>query len=67
MLSGIHNNELSPKLVGHLLAGKIKEKEKKRVIDMKKSLTVPTNILMDLKEKKQRKFDDHQTSVQYTN
>jgi len=37
MLSGIHNHELAPKLVGHLLAGRIKEEEKKRVIDMTKS------------------------------
>jgi len=42
LLSGIHNNELAPKLVGHLLAGRIKEEEKKRVIDMTKSLVYVT-------------------------
>jgi len=52
MLCGIHNHELAPKLDGHLLAGKLKAEEKKRVIDMTKSLAVPMNILTDLKEKK---------------
>jgi len=51
MLSGIHNHELVPKLVGHLLVGIIKKEEKKRVIDMTKNLVVPRNILSDLKQK----------------
>jgi len=51
MLCGIHNHELTPKLAGHLLAGRLKEEEKKRVIDMTQSLAVPRNILTDLKEK----------------
>jgi hypothetical protein len=51
MLSGIHNHELALKLASHLLAGSIKEEEKRRVNDMTKSLAVPRNILMDLKEK----------------
>jgi len=34
MLCKIHNHELAPKLAGHLLAGRLKEEEKKRVIDM---------------------------------
>jgi len=44
MFCGIHNHELAPKLVGHLLAGRIKEEEKKRVTNMTKSLTVPRNF-----------------------
>jgi len=40
ILSGIHNHELVPNLVGHLLADRIKEEEKKRVIDMTKILAV---------------------------
>jgi len=51
MLCGIHNHYLAPKLSGHLLAGRLKAEEKQRVIDMKKSLAAPRNILMDLKEK----------------
>ncbi|KEH22227.1 hypothetical protein MTR_7g034570 [Medicago truncatula] len=51
MLCGIHSHELAPKLADHLLAGRIKEEEKKRVIDMTKSLAVLSNILTDLKEK----------------
>jgi len=51
MLCGIHNHEFAPKLVAHLLAGWLKAEEKKRVFDMAKSLAVPRNILMDLKEK----------------
>jgi len=51
MLNGIHNHELALKLADHLLAGRIKEEEKKRVIDMTKSLVVPRNILTYLKQK----------------
>jgi len=51
MLNGIHNHELTPNLVGHLLACRIKEEEKKRVIDMTKSLALPRNILTNLKGK----------------
>ncbi|AES88283.1 otubain [Medicago truncatula] len=51
MLNGVHNHELEPKLSGHLVTGRLKEKDKKRVVDMMKSLALPKNILMDLKEK----------------
>jgi len=51
MLFGIHNHDLAPKSSSHLLAGRLKAKEKQRVIDMTKSLAVPRNILTDLKEK----------------
>ena len=51
MLFGIHNHELAPKLASHLLAGRLKAEEKKRVIDMTKSLAPPMNILTDLKGK----------------
>jgi len=51
MLCGIHNHDLAPKLSGHHLAGRLKAKEKQRVIDMTKSLAKRRNILMDLKEK----------------
>jgi len=63
MLCGIHNHDLAPKLSDHLLAGRLKAEEKQKVIDMTKSLAKPRNILTDLKEKKQRKFDTHQASV----
>jgi hypothetical protein len=42
---------LAPKLTDHLLAGRIKAEEKQRVIDMKKILAAPRNILTDLMEK----------------
>jgi len=42
---------LYPKLGGLFLAGRIKEEEKKRVIEMTKSLTLSRNILTDLKGK----------------
>jgi len=51
MLCGVHNHEMAPKLFDHLLAGRIKAEEKQRVIDMKKSLAKPRNILTDLKDK----------------
>jgi len=51
MLCGVHNHEMTPKLSGHLLAGRLKTEEKQRVIDMTKSLAKPRNILTDLKDK----------------
>jgi len=51
MFSGIHNHALEPKLACRLIAGRIKEEEMKRVVDMKKSLAFPRNILTDLKKK----------------
>ncbi|XP_024628739.1 protein FAR1-RELATED SEQUENCE 5-like [Medicago truncatula] len=45
MICGMHNHDLDEKLSGHLIA-----EEKKKVIDMTKSLTVPRNILTNLKQ-----------------
>ena len=50
MLCGMHNHDLEEKLQGHLLAGILSVSEKKKVIDMTKSLTVPQNILTNLKQ-----------------
>ena len=49
------NHELEPKLGGHLLTGRLKEEDKKRVLNMTKRLALPRNILTDLKEKKKKK------------
>jgi len=51
MLCGVHKHEMAPKLSRHLLAGRLKAKEKQRVINMTKSLAKPRNILTDLKDK----------------
>ena len=46
MLCGMHNHDLEVgKLQGHLIAGRLRAEEKKKVIEMTKSLTVPRNIL----------------------
>jgi len=50
MLCGMHNHDLDGKLSGHLIAGRLSAEEKKKVIDMTKSLTVPQNILTNLKQ-----------------
>jgi len=50
MLCGMHNHDLDEKLSGHLIAGRLSAEEKKKVIDMTKSLTVPQNILTNLKQ-----------------
>ncbi|KEH19077.1 transmembrane protein, putative [Medicago truncatula] len=76
MLCGMHNHDLEEKLSGHLLAGRLSAEEKKKVIDITKSLAVPRNILTNLKRKGQRcdmtelqylisKFVEHQY-VYYT-
>ncbi|KEH19313.1 otubain, putative [Medicago truncatula] len=51
ILNGVHNHDLESRLDGHLLAGRLKEEEKKKFVDMTKNLALPLNILMDLKEK----------------
>ena len=66
IFNGVHNHELEQKLGGHLLAGRLREEDKKKVVVMSKSLALPRNIFMDLKEKKSRKFDEYKTSVQCT-
>ena len=63
IVNGVHNHEFEPRLDGHLLADSVREEEKKRVVDMTKSLELSRNILMDFK-KKQRKCDEYKTSVQ---
>jgi len=48
MLCGMHNNDLEEKLQGHLLASRLNVQEKKKIINMTKSLTVAQNILTNL-------------------
>ena len=51
MLCGMHNHDLEVgKLQGHLIVGRLRAEEKKKVIEMTKSLTVPRNIFTNLKE-----------------
>jgi len=50
MLCGMHNHDLDEKLSGHLIAGRLSAEERKKLIDMTKSLTVPRNILTNLKQ-----------------
>jgi len=56
MLNGVHHHELEPKLGGHLLAGRIKEDEKKRVLDISTSLVLPMIILTNLKKLEEHKY-----------
>jgi hypothetical protein len=41
MLNVVHNHKLEPRLDGHLLAGRLREEEKKKVVEMTKSLAFP--------------------------
>ncbi|AES64552.1 hypothetical protein MTR_2g027000 [Medicago truncatula] len=50
MLCGMHNHDLEEKLQGHLIAGRLSAEEKKKDIEIAKSLTVPQNILTNLKQ-----------------
>ena len=50
MLCVMHNHDLEENFQGHLLAGRLSVEEKKKVIDMTKSLAVPRNILTNLKQ-----------------
>ena len=51
ILNGVHNHEMRPSLEGHMLAGRLKEDDKKLVRDLTKSLVLPKNILLNLKNK----------------
>jgi len=51
ILNGIHNHELELRFDGHLFEDRLREEEKKKVVDMIKSFSLHRNILMDLKEK----------------
>jgi len=44
---------MKPSLEGHMLAGRLKEDDKKLVRDLTKSLVLPRNILLKLKSKRQ--------------
>jgi len=50
MLCRMHDHNLEEKLSGHFLAGRLSAEEKKKVIYMIKSLTVPQDILTNLKQ-----------------
>ena len=53
MVCGMHNHDLEEedgKLQGHLIEGRLSAEEKTKVIEMRKSLAVPQNILTNLKE-----------------
>ncbi|AES90862.2 hypothetical protein MTR_4g100470 [Medicago truncatula] len=50
MLCGMHNHDLKEKLQAHLIAGRLSVEEKKKFIEMTKSLMVPQNILTNLKQ-----------------
>ncbi|KEH27874.1 hypothetical protein MTR_5g046245 [Medicago truncatula] len=53
ILNGVHNHVMEPALEGHMLAGRLKEDDKKIVCDLTKSKVLPRNILLNLKSKRQ--------------
>jgi len=50
MLCGMHNHDLEEKLQGHPFPGRLSAEEKEKLIDMRKSLAVPQNILTNFKQ-----------------
>ena len=50
VICGLHNHDLTETLVGHLYAGRLRPDEHVLVVDMRKSLVKPSNILLTLKE-----------------
>jgi len=53
ILNGVHNHEMKSSLEGHMLAGRLKDDDKKLVCGLTKSLMLPRNILLNLKSKRQ--------------
>jgi len=52
ILSGVHNHAMEPALEGYILAGRLKEDDKKIVRHLTKSKMLPRNILKNLKNKR---------------
>jgi len=52
ILNGVHNHVMELALEGHILAGILKEEDKKIVRDLAKSKMLPRNILINLKNKR---------------
>ena len=52
ILNRLHNHSMNSKLEGHLLFGRLNEKDKKIVVDLKWNMVEPKNILMNLKDKR---------------
>ena len=42
---------MEPSLEGHMIVGRLKENDEKLVCDLTKSLVLPKNILLNLKNK----------------
>ena len=53
ILNGVHSHAMELALEGHILAGRLKEDDKKIVRDLTKSKVHPINILINLKSKRQ--------------
>jgi len=53
ILNRVHNHEMKPSLEGHILAGRLREDDKKIVRDLTKNFVLPKNILLNLKRKRQ--------------
>ena len=53
ILNGVHSHEMEPALEGHMLAGRLKEDDKKIVPDLTNSKVLPRNILLNLKSRRQ--------------
>ena len=53
ILNGVRNHAIELALEGHMLAGRLKEDDKKIVRDLTKSKVLPRNILLNLKRKRQ--------------
>lgn len=52
ILNGVHNHAMESTLEGHILTGRLKEDDKKIVLDLTKSKMLPRNILINLKNKR---------------
>ena len=47
ILNGVHNHSMEPTLEGHMLAGRLKEDDKKIVRDLTKCKVLLRNILLN--------------------
>ena len=50
LMCRIHNHELAKSLVGHPYVGQLTKAKKTLIVDMRKSMVKPRNILLTLKE-----------------
>ena len=63
ILNGVHNHVMEPTLEGYMIAGRLKEDDKKIVRDLTKSKVHPRKYFDKFEEQKTTLHDKYQASI----